>query len=181
MTGSPVGRRDTSAVDASARNPRGVALRAAAVGLAAGMRAMAPAAMLALAHDDAAPTAPWTRWPVLRSAWGRRVLVALSAGELVADKLPGIPSRLQPPALIGRVASGAIAAAALGSESGGRRHTLWAAVVGASAALAGSVLCARGRAWVVSRAGLPDPVVAVVEDAACVGLLAAVARNRPLR
>src|SRR6185436_15845106 len=39
---------------------------------------------------------------------GRGALVAAGVGELVIDKLPGTPPRVQPPALAGRVASGAI-------------------------------------------------------------------------
>nr|WP_277816609.1 MULTISPECIES: DUF4126 family protein [Microbacterium] len=149
------------------------------MGLAGGMRAMAPAAMLALSHADAPPSALWARWPVLRSAWGRRILVLVGAGELVADKLPGTPSRLEPPALIGRVVIVTFGAAAIGSEYGGKGRTVWAAVVGAAAALAGNVLFARARAQGVAQTRLPDTAVAAIEDAACVGILTAVARTRP--
>ncbi len=161
------------------RTPRGLTLRVAALGLAGGMRSMAPAAMLALSHGDAPSTAPWTRWPVLRSAGGRRVLALLGAGELIGDKLPGIPSRLQMPALIGRVAIVTVSAAALGSEYGGKGRVVWAIIVGAAAALAGNVLFAGARTEAVARTKLPDPVVAAVEDAACIGLLCGVARTRP--
>lgn len=165
----------------ASRTPRGLTLRAAALGLAGGMRSMAPGAMLALSHDDAPDTAPWTRWPLLRSGWGRRVLVLLGAGELVGDKVPGIPSRLEMPALIGRVAIVTVSAAALGTEYGGKGRVVWAVVVGAGAALVGNVLFAGARTEAVVRTKLPDPVVAAVEDAACIGLLCAVARTRPAR
>ncbi|WP_449570653.1 DUF4126 family protein [Microbacterium sp. MC2] len=154
-------------------------LRAAALGLAGGMRSMAPAAMLALSHGDTSSAAAWTRWPVLRSRWGRRVLVLFGAGELIGDKLPGIPSRLELPALIGRVAIVTVSAAALGSEYGGKGRIIWAAIVGAVSALAGNILFGGARTEVTTQTAVPDRVVAVAEDAACIGLLAAVARTRP--
>lgn len=176
------GRRLTKRMDAGARSPRGMTRRAAALGLAGGMRSMAPGAMLALSHDDASATAGWLRGPVLRTTWGRRLLVLMGVGELIGDKLPTTPSRLELPALIGRVAIAAIGAGAIGSEyGGGKGRIAWAVIVGAAAALAGNVLFANARAAAVARTKLPDPVVAVAEDATCIALLTAVARTRPAR
>src|SRR5947209_5768102 len=56
------------------------------------------------------------------------VLSALATGEIVADKLPFMPSRKAPVAFIGRVLSGALAGAAIGAAS---RHSSACAAMGA--------------------------------------------------
>jgi uncharacterized membrane protein len=91
-----------------------------------------------------------------------RGLSAAMAGEFLADKLPFIPSRLNRGLLAGRALSGGIAGIAsfrLAEKPG------WAGWgTGAAGALVGSFAGGHGRAWVVKRTGLPDPVVAVGED-----------------
>jgi uncharacterized membrane protein len=86
----------------------------------------------------------------------RFALPALAAGELVADKLPMAPPRVQGPGLVGRVASGALA----GRVSGGWRG----ARVGAAFALASTYPSQVLRAQIVERTPLPDVACAVPED-----------------
>ena len=92
----------------------------------------------------------------------RRAVVLLAAGELVGDKLPFTPSRLSPPGLTGRLASGAYAGVVVGGRTG--------AAVGAAAALAGSYAGARVRGM---RPGL---TTALAEDAVAVGVAFAAVR-----
>jgi uncharacterized membrane protein len=95
----------------------------------------------------------------------RFALPVLAAGELVGDKLPGTPPRSQGPALIGRIASGAIA----GRVSGGSRGLR----VGAAFALASTYPSQLLRAEIVKRTPVPDIACALPEDIIATALAAA--------
>jgi uncharacterized membrane protein len=97
----------------------------------------------------------------LRAGMGPRVLVLAAAGELVVDKLPMTPSRLDPPALAGRLASGAFAGRVVAGNAG--------ALAGGAAAVAGSLAGARVREM---RPGL---ATALAEDAVAAALAGAAA------
>ncbi|MBM7808472.1 putative membrane protein [Geodermatophilus bullaregiensis] len=129
-------------------------LRAALLGTATGGRS---------ALGVAGPVLSSTRrWPV------RLAAVAAVAGELVADKLPGTPSRTIPPSVAVRLASGAAGGALLaGRGAGGPVLPVLAAVAGAAA---GTLAGARWRGWAAPRTG-PLPA-ALVEDALVLGLAA---------
>ena len=73
------------------------------LGAASGLRSQIGVAVLAVRSDSSLP-------PILRQPWTRRVLVAGAVGELIADKLPNTPSRLEPPGIAGRLVLGALAA-----------------------------------------------------------------------
>ncbi|WP_206517989.1 hypothetical protein [Rhodococcus sp. X156] len=90
------------------------------------------------------------------------------AGEMVMDKLPTTPSRLAPPALAGRVASGGAGAVALSRRE--HAQPLVPATVGALGAFAGSHAGAAWRSWAAGR--MPDWQAALVEDVASVALAA---------
>jgi len=87
----------------------------------------------------------------------------MELGELVGDKLPATPSRTSPPPLLGRAVSGAVVGAAI-FVSEGRRATTGAAL-GSTAAIVAAFAGERLRALAVEKTGLPDPVVALAEDA----------------
>lgn len=108
-----------------------------------------------------------------RGSWGRRparVLPVVAAGELLADKLPMIPPRSDPPSLLGRVLSGAACGAAVAGPRG----------AGVAAAVAGATAypSERLRAVVGARTRIPDPVLGLVEDAVAVGVSAWATRGR---
>jgi len=103
----------------------------------------------------------------------RRLIVAAAGAELVVDKLPGVPSRLTPPALAARLILAGVSAAVLARRDGGRATV--PALLAASGALAGSVAGARWRGW-ASRRGFPPFAAAVLEDVAVIGTAAAVTR-----
>jgi uncharacterized membrane protein len=96
------------------------------------------------------------------SGRARPVVLTVAAGELVADQLPAIPSRLEARGLIGRVLSSGLAGRAL---TGDPR----AAPVAAAAAFASAHLCARGRSALTDRTGHPH-LWAVAEDLLAVGV-----------
>jgi uncharacterized membrane protein len=92
-------------------------------------------------------------------------LPVLAAGEIVGDKLPMAPPRVEGPGLVGRVVSGAVS----GRVSGGARG----ARVGAAFALAATYPSQALRAQIVKRTPLPDIACAVPEDLIGVALAGA--------
>lgn len=138
------------------------------LGVLSGSRSATPLGVLALHHDGQEARGAWRGWPVFRSRLGRGLLVAAMLGELVGDKLPMTPSRTSRGALTGRAVSGAVAGLAVATTTSGPDRRARSAVLGAVGALVGSVGLMRARAAVASRTGLPDPVVALAEDALAV-------------
>lgn len=139
--------------------------RALALGFAVGFRSQMANAALALAHEDAPRSARWTGWIPFRWPLARKVMLLSAAGEIVGDKLPQTPSRIKTAPLAGRVAFGAFAGAAAGSERKGMAPVLTGAVLGGIGAAAGSFGGYHARTWITSASGLPDLPIAIVEDA----------------
>ncbi len=162
-----------------------MALRAVGLGLASGGRSIAGLKAVATAATplvDSPVTGPAGAGAqalgdrvvnALSGPAGKRTVQLMQLGEVVADKLPFTPSRLAPPVLGVRAATGALSSYTLA-----RRRTVAPAVpalIGATAALAGSVLGARWRALATER-GWPDMVAALVEDLVVLGLATAAVR-----
>ena len=141
---------------------RGVVVRSMLLGAASGLRGQIGVAAVVARSDRSLPS-------MFRQPWTRRLLVAASAGELVIDKLPATPSRLAPPGMAGRLATGALAAGLVAQIRQAPR--LPAAAIGASSAAVAAKLGHDVRAQLARHA--PDPAVAVVEDALALGLAAA--------
>jgi uncharacterized membrane protein len=133
--------------------------RSFGIGVSAGLRSMTAPAVV--------------RWR-LRDPL-RLALAALAVGELVADKLPATPARTIPPALLFRVLSGGFAGSTLAHTLDNDRAT--GAVAGALGAVVGAYGGMGLRSAIVRASGLPDPVVALAEDALAVG--GAVLASRP--
>jgi uncharacterized membrane protein len=112
------------------------------------------------------------RGPAPRQSPGRqlanpavaKVLSVLALGELVADKLPGVPNRNAPLPLLGRAVSGALVGAAAGAVDRGGRAAHGA--IGAIAAVLATEATYRARRQVGERTGLPNAVLGVMEDVA---------------
>jgi uncharacterized membrane protein len=113
-------------------------------------------------------------WTGPDNPWVRRLAVLAAVGELVADKLPHVPSRTSPPVLAERIVVAAVAAGVLARRTG--RPLTADAVVAATAAVASSVAGVRWRAYAQQR-GRSGIGAAVVEDVVCIGLAAAAARG----
>jgi len=143
-------------------------VRSLALGLAAGSRAT-----LGVAAPLLGPV-PAHRLPthrLRRPAGLPRLLAGLSvAGELVGDKLPSTPSRLDSPGPQSRAASGALGGLLLARRHhAGAASTVAALVAGAAGGAAGTFTGAAWRSVVASR-GWPDLPAALAEDAVAVGL-----------
>jgi len=145
----------------SAASACSVLEHAVVLGAATGMRSTVALTALILRRRDGLPA-------VLRHPAARPIAVAADGAELVADKLPGTPSRLDPPGLTGRLISAGLAAAVLARSE--HRGPIPAMLTASVAALAAAKICHDARAALARR--LPDPVVAIAEDALAIGLAA---------
>jgi uncharacterized membrane protein len=104
---------------------------------------------------------------ILGSSGGLNTLAALALSELVADKTPFIPSRTTVPALFGRFVSGALAGASVAHARKGNRWA--AALIGGSAAIGAAFAGYELRKRIGSVSRIPDPLIAVMEDALVAG------------
>ena len=132
------------------------------LGAASGLRSQLGVAAVVVRSDRSLPS-------VVRSSWAKRVFVAGAALELVVDKLPVTPSRLEARGIVARLALGALAA----GLSARTRHAGWfpAAAIGASSAAVAARVGHDVRARLAHH--VPDPAVAVVEDVVALTLAAA--------
>jgi uncharacterized membrane protein len=132
------------------------------LGVASGARSQLGVATVVARSDPYLPG-------ILRQPWTRRLLVVAAAGELVVDKLPTTPSRLELAGIAGRLALGASAAGLFARTR--RAPWLPAAAIGAASAIVAAKVGHDVRARLAQHA--PDPAVAVVEDAVAFGLAVA--------
>lgn len=137
------------------------ALQTLGLGAISGLRSMSGPAFVSRAARDGRLPVGGTRLSFLASPWVATTLTVLQAGEMVGDKLPLTPSRTSLPPLLGRAGAGALVGAVL---SGGRQPAT-NALLGGGAAVAAAFLGENLRAVVGGRTSVPDPLLALAEDA----------------
>ena len=142
---------------------KGSLATAAGLGAVTGSRSMLAAAVTAreLSSRRRLPrgSGRLERW--LARSGTSKALMAMAAGELIADKVPGIPDRVAPGPLTGRALIGAL----LGAAAVDADHRATGAFAGAAGAIAGSFA-----GWFLRRETgrvtmLPDAAIAIGEDA----------------
>jgi uncharacterized membrane protein len=133
--------------------------RAAVLGTATGLRGTVALAALIIRRSDGLPA-------VLRHPAARWIAALADGAELVIDKLPMTPSRLDPPGLAGRLISASLAAVVLARSE--HRDPIPAVLIASAAALASAKICHDVRAALARR--VPDHAVAAAEDALAIGL-----------
>jgi uncharacterized membrane protein len=136
------------------------------IGVDAGLRSLTAPAIVAWAAHRRRLTLQDTPLALMGSAAVVAILTVLAAAELVADKLPGTPSRTEPVGLGARVALGALSGACL-TASGSESITLGAAC-GAAGGVAGAFAGHDIRAQLVRSLEVPDWPVASFEDAVAI-------------
>jgi uncharacterized membrane protein len=151
-------------------------LRPLVLGIVTGMRSQLGLAVLAWSEPASGRDTRALR--LLRSTPGRQLAGAGAAAELVMDKLPSTPSRLQPAALAARVLTGA-GIGALAANSSHRRTVGVASLLGAAGAAAGTYAGAYYRRLLPARTHTPDLPWAVGEDAVAAGLAATAVKIWP--
>lgn len=139
------------------------------IGVIAGMRSLSAPALVA--HKLAAlqpDPLPGSKLHFMASPKTASVLTVLAGGELIGDKLPNAPNRTEAQSVSFRMASGAVCGAAL-SEAEGKQVKL-GALFGGLGALVGTFAFFHLRHWLTHEKGLPDPLVALAEDALAIGV-----------
>lgn len=104
----------------------------------------------------------------------RRAVTIAAAGEMIADKLPGIPSRTAKALIAGRIISGAACGAAIARID--RRSAVGGAVLGAIAAFGAAHLTFRIRRQLARC--VPDPIVGLAEDVLVIATGRAIVNSR---
>jgi uncharacterized membrane protein len=137
--------------------------RALGLGAISGLRSLSGPAFVSRAASHGHLDLKRTPIAFLGSPRLSKVLILMELGELVGDKLPKAPGRTSLPPLLGRVVSGAVVGAAVFASEG--RRTTTGMALGSTAAIAAAFAGERLRALAVEKTGLPDPVVALAEDA----------------
>ncbi|HEY7101164.1 MAG TPA: hypothetical protein VH573_05925 [Mycobacteriales bacterium] len=146
------------------------------LGVVTGLRSQLGLAVLAWSEPASKQDTRALR--LLRSAPGRGLAGVGAAGELVADKLPSTPSRLEPRGLAFRLLAGA-GVGALAVNSTDRRTVGVASAVGLAGAAVGTYAGAYYRKILPARTNTPDLPWAVGEDAVAAGLAATAVKVWP--
>lgn len=137
------------------------------LGAVAGMRSMAAPAMIGrfaktglLSMDDS---------PLAFMAGSKTgvTMAVLAAGEFVADKLPFVPKRTKAGPLAARAISGGLSGAAFCSAN--KRPLGWGILLGAAGAIGAAYAAYDLRARAAQRFRVPDPMIAMLEDAVIAG------------
>jgi len=137
--------------------------RALALGAISGLRSASGPAFVGRAASRGDGDLDGTLLAFFGSPRLSKVLTLSQLGEVIGDKLPTTPSRTAWPPLLGRAGSGGLVGAAAFVSEG--RWAAPGAILGSTAAVAAAFAGENLRTLAVKISGLPDPAVAVAEDA----------------
>ena len=137
------------------------------IGAIAGLRSMAAPALLSRAVSGRSLALPNGKLSFLGSKTTAKVFAVAGAAELLADKLPFTPNRTSAGPLAARIVSGALCAAAIYSAH--REKVVVGALLGGLGALGGTFGAYHARRAIRTRLHVPDPLIAVAEDALAIG------------
>lgn len=143
-------------------------IKAICIGIIAGMRSMsAPAIVsnsLAAQHSQ---TLDDSSLKFMGSEKVAKVFTVAAMGEMVADKLPIIPARIEPGPLTGRIISGALCGATICTAEGESAKV--GAIVGGLSALASAYAFYHLRRKIAETKVVTDIVIGLSEDALVIG------------
>jgi len=135
----------------------------------AGMRgAMAPAFVSHYVAHQPAKETDSQLLHLFRSPTTANVTKVMALGEIVGDKLPQAPDRIEPAGLVGRIVSGATCGAVLSEAE--REDVKLGAVLGGVGAVAGSYAFFYLRKWVHEEKGVEDVWLGFAEDLLAIAL-----------
>jgi uncharacterized membrane protein len=144
-------------------------VRATVLGLATGSRSSL--GLAALAATVTKPGGPGTKRSWVDNPWLARAALLACAGELIGDKLPKTPSRLEVAGLVPRLVLGGVGGAVLAHREGkDARQSAAAGLLGSAGAAIGSYGGAAWRRVSTGRLGRDWPG-AVLEDAAAIATI----------
>jgi uncharacterized membrane protein len=148
-------------------NPMLVAAVLVGLGFLSGLRAFTPIALVSwLAIWGWMPLAGSPFWFIGTEIFATAILI-FAVLELVGDKLPKTPPRIQPMPLLARIATGGLSGAAVAFSAG--FGWVYGLLLGAVGSLIGAFGGYHLRWAIVQRLRLPDFIVALVEDGVAVG------------
>lgn len=142
--------------------------RAALLGFVAGMRSQLPLALLARSAPGACGGAAGLVVRQLHTPVARWLTALAALGELIGDKLPMTPSRLDPGPLAGRFLFGGVAGGILARKAG--CSTAAGALLGAAGAGIGAFTGYHLRAALATSSPAPDPLLGAAEDGIALAL-----------
>ena len=144
-------------------------LRAAQLGAASGLRSMAaPSQVSTHLASSPSPVAAGAVAGILARSPAHTLLRLAAVGEMIVDKLPMVPDRIERGPLAGRAFMGGAAGGAY-AQLRGEPATI-AALAGGVAAVAGAFAGYHLRRALVHDIGFPDLLVALCEDAVAITL-----------
>lgn len=143
-------------------------LKAFGLGVVAGMRSIVAPALLSHKLVRTVPIKQPTE-PIhyLAQPPAEMALKVLAGVEILADKIPNGPDRTIPPQFGFRIASGATCGAFLSQVEGASAPV--GALAGGLGTVVGTLVFFHLRQWLDRELGLPDPLVALGEDALAIG------------
>lgn len=145
-----------------------ILLGAICLGLLTGLRTFTPIAVLAwVIHlHILSVSGTWANFLALKAVL--ILITILAVIELIGDKLPNTPSRLQPPGLIGRSFMGFLAGS-VWLLAAGVQAWLIGALLGLVGAICGAYLGYKARTGLVRALHSADFPIALLEDAVTLG------------
>ncbi|MBC9934543.1 DUF4126 domain-containing protein [Chitinophaga qingshengii] len=144
-------------------------MRAVGLGIVSGMRSsMGPAFASQYANRYPSRQLKGTPLAFMQREGVMRSLQTMAAGEMVVDKVHGIPDRIVPGSLAGRAAAGGLAGATLYQSAGDKAWR--GALVGAVAAVAASYVFFYLRRHAGKKFRMKDGFTGGVEDILAVGI-----------
>jgi uncharacterized membrane protein len=135
------------------------------IGVVAGLRTMTAPAAVSWAAYLGRLQLGGTWLAFLGYRWTPWILTLLAIGELVADQLPSTPSRTALPGFAGRIITGALSGAAIGTSGG---SMLGGAIAGIAGAVVGTLGGHAFRMRLAAALGNDHPA-AFIEDAIAIG------------
>ncbi len=144
-----------------------VLLLAFLLGVLTGLRSMTGPAVLAWAAHRNWLNLHNTSLSFMTTTTAMVIFLLAAAAELVADQLPSTPSRTKPPGLIARIVFGGLCGA--GIALAGSQLLSVGAIAGIVGALVGTYAGHEARVRLVRSLGVPDFVIAILEDIVAIG------------
>jgi uncharacterized membrane protein len=145
---------------------------AAAMGAVCGLRTFTGVAITASAANHKVLNLKRTPLAWLAADGTAATLLILAAAEMIADKLPSMPDRIQPASLAARFVSGAVCGMAI-AKGHTRRRQIMGAIVGGTAAVAAGYVGFQYR----KRVKMPALAKALIEDTVAVAAARTVIAN----
>jgi uncharacterized membrane protein len=136
------------------------------IGIVAGLRSLTAPAVVAWAAHLGWINLHGSPLAFTGSKWSVGIFTALALVELVADQLPGTPSRTAAVGLSARIVTGGLCGACLA----GGAALLVGALSGAIGGIAGAFGGYHARVGLVRSLRVPDVVIAVPEDVVAIAL-----------